>query len=141
MILRSSIRDLANKEVLRVVENHVRARKDADVVFEHRTGQVRVTVPVTARYVQPYLVPQMQSYDAQFCSDGRLVLTELTVVNPGVVRVRGCWVDAHAAIVITNDALSFCSPSQTGPTSLVGHPDGTVLKYEGPITTAMFGIR
>jgi hypothetical protein len=81
----------------------------------------------------------MRRHDPTFGSDGRLILTELTVVRPGIVRVKGCWTTEEFSIVITEDHLSFCYPNLAQPVSLIGEGEDTVLVYSGPVTTSVFG--
>lgn len=136
----SRLQNQKGKEVFRVVENHVRVLRDKNITFEFRAGRARVTVPATAEYVPEWVVQQMRVDTPSFGANGRLVAIDLEVLKPGLLRVQGFWPSQHSAVVISENALSFCRPGVLRPTSLVGAGESSVIMYAGPITTAMFGL-
>ena len=141
-LLQVSIRlnDAKGKELLRVVENHVRFNRNKTTKFEYRAGRVRVTVPVSDKFAPAWLVDQVRYQDPTFASDNRVVALDIEVKKPGLVRVQGCWPDGDVGVVITEQALSFCTRGLREPVSMVGEGEGSVLMYAGPITSAMFGF-
>lgn len=142
-ILQVSVRlqDQNGKEILRVVENHVRVNRDERIVFDYRAGRARVTVPAVDDFAPAWLISQVRVQDPSFAADGRIVALDIEVLKPGLVRVRGCWPDGNVGVVITDKALSFCTLGLREPVSLVGAGEGSVLMYAGPITSAMFGFK
>jgi hypothetical protein len=132
--------DQSGRELLRVVENHVRVAKDESVVFDYRAGRVRVTVATTENFAPRWLIEQVQSRNPDFGVNDRIVVLDLEVVKPGVVKVQGCWPDADAAVVITQDKLHFCFRDQPTPTTIVGAGEPSVLVYTGSITSALFRL-
>lgn len=141
-LLQVSIRlnDTKGKELLRVVENHVRVIRDKSIKFEYRPGRVRVTVPLTDEFAPAWLIDQVRHQEPNFSSDNRIVALDIEVKKPGLVRVQGCWPDEDVGVVITERALSFCTRGLREPLSMVGEGEGSVLMYAGPITSAMFGF-
>lgn len=141
-LLQVSIRlhDQKGKELLRVVENHVRVVRNKEIAFDYRAGRARVTVPATDQFVPGWLINQVRFQDPTFAADGRLVALDIEVVKPGIVRVQGCWPDGNVGVVITSRALSFCRRGLREPISMIGTGEGSVLLYSGPITSALFGF-
>ena len=141
-LLQASIRlnDAKGKELLRVVENHVRISRNKTTKFEYRPGRVRVTVPAGDEFAPAWLIDQVRYQDPTFASNNRIIALDIEVTKPGLVRVQGCWPDADVGVVITKGALSFCTRGLREPVSMVGEGEGSVLMYAGPITGAMFGF-
>ena len=134
------LNDANGKEILRVVENNVRVSRNNNAKFDYRAGRVRVTVPATANFAPAWLIEQVRYQNPNFASDGRIIALDLEVIKPGLVRVQGCWPDGDVGVVITEQALSFCTRGLREPVSMVGEGEGSVLMYAGPITGAMFGF-
>jgi hypothetical protein len=141
-LLQVSIRlnDAKGRELLRVVENHVRVSRNKTTKFEYRAGRVRVTVPSSDEFAPAWLIDQIRFQDPTFASDNRIVALDIEVKKPGLVRVQGCWPDGDVGVVITERAMSFCTRGLREPVSMVGEGEDSVLMYAGPITGAMFGF-
>jgi CO dehydrogenase/acetyl-CoA synthase gamma subunit (corrinoid Fe-S protein) len=69
-----------------------------------------------------------------------LVLLDLEVVGPAVVRVEGIWADPYKAFVVTADAFCVCSPTHDQPVALTGENEASVLRWNGPVDSTMFRI-
>jgi hypothetical protein len=141
-ILQVSVRlqDEKGKELLRVVENHVRVIRTKDIVFDYRAGHARITVPATSSFAPRWLIDQVRTQDPAFAADGRIIALDVEVLKPGLLRVQGCWPDGKVGVVITEKALSFCKLGLREPISLVGAGEGIVITYAGPVTSAVFGF-
>ncbi len=134
------LQDKNGKEILRVVENHVRVNRNENIVFDYRAGHARITVPVVDDFAPAWLINQVRVQDPTFAVDGQIIALDIEVLKPGLVRVRGCWPGGNVGVVITDNALSFCKFGLREPLSLVGAREVTILIYAGPITSAMFGF-
>jgi hypothetical protein len=141
-LLQVSIRlhDAKGNELLRVIENHVRVARSKNIKFEYRAGHVRVTVPATDDFAPRWLIEQVRYQNPAFAEDDRIVALDIEVLKPGLVRVQGCWPDGDVGVVITEQALSFCTRGLREPVSMVGEGEKSVLIYAGPITSALFGF-
>ncbi|MGX1166606.1 hypothetical protein AB7M16_002872 [Bradyrhizobium sp. USDA 372] len=137
MLVRARLRDLTGQEVLRVSDNRVRVCRDKDVSFERRPGRVRIEMPSTDRYVYPLMIKQMRVVEPNYATD-RITALDLEVWKPGLVKVRGVWAAAEGGVVITDQRFALMRPGFREPISLVGHGEGTILKFAGPVTMAMF---
>jgi hypothetical protein len=51
------------------------------------------------------------------------------------------WTGAQRAVVITRDRLAFLWPGLLQPLSLIGEGPESLLKFTGPLTTALFGFQ
>ncbi len=134
------LNDASGKEILRVVENHVRVSRNNNAKFDYRAGRMRVTVPAIANFAPKWLIEQVRYQNPNFASNGQIIALDLEVIKPGLVRVQGCWPDGDVGVVITEQALSFCNRGLREPVSMVGEGEGSVLVYAGPITSALFGF-
>jgi hypothetical protein len=134
------LQNLAGKEVLRVVQNHVRAATDRDVHFEFRPGRARVSIPATEAYIEQWVVAQMRAFDPSYAVTGQVTAFDCEVLEPGLVRVEGFWPADEGAIIITRDALNFCRRHLARPVSLVGEGKNSVLLFAGEINASMFRL-
>lgn len=135
------LQDQHGKELLRVVENHVRVVRNKGVIFDYRPGRARILLPATSDFVPRWLITQVRVQNPAFAADGRIVALDIGVLKPGLLRVQGCWPDRNTGVVITEWALSFCTKGLREPVSLVGAGETTELKYTGPVTNASFGFK
>jgi hypothetical protein len=132
------IPSLCGKNMLRVINNHVRVIDDI-AEFDYRAGRARVIVSKPESYVPIWLVEQMKQASPQFTDEDRITALDLEVVRPGVVRVQGCWPNNDSAIVIDRDQLIFCNRTR-GATPLCGHGEECLIIWDGPKDDPMFAV-
>ena len=140
MMLNLKIADTNGKEVLRVVDNHVRSKPSTDIIFLQVPGHIQVNVPVNENFIPQDVLNKMQIQEKDYGATGSVIALDLEVLKPGLVSVQGLWVEDNKAVIITKERLSFIKPELEQPLSMIGDGEGSVLKYAGPITTAMFGF-
>ena len=140
MMLNLKLADTNGKEVLRVVDNHLRSKPSSDIEFLQVPGHLRVSVPATEQYIPLDVLQKMQTQEKDYGTDGSVIALDLEVLKPGLVSVQGLWIENNKAVIITKERLSFIKPDLKQPLSMVGDGEGSVLKYAGPITAAMFGF-
>jgi hypothetical protein len=136
--LNLQVATVSGRQILRVVDNHVRVVDDA-VDFQFRAGRAQVVVPISQDYVPSWLVEQMGQINTRFACQGRLVALDLEVLRPGLVRVQGCWPNENHAIVIDELQLVFCRRNHL-PVPIVGDGEKSLLIWTGPLNAAMFGF-
>jgi HNH endonuclease len=140
LFVNARLLDVQGREILRVVENHVRVTSGVGIVFDYRPGKARVTIPAAEKFVPMWLIEQVRRQLPDFASDGRVTALDIEVLRPGLVRIKGCWPDDDVGVVITDHAFSLCRRGLHQPVSLVGQGEKTELVYVGPVTTAMFSF-
>jgi HNH endonuclease len=141
MLLNLSVSSMAGREIVRVVEGHVRHAAEEPVRYERVQGHVRLTAPLTSEFMPSWAVKQLRRQEPRYASDGRLTLLDLEVLEPGLVRVQGLWrKDYRNLIAVTPSQLSFLQPGRLLPISLVGEGVDSVLHYVGPFTSAAIGF-
>lgn len=141
LLVSTGISTIDGRCVLRVVDNHIEVLDTALIEVKHHAGRFSASTTSLDHFVPNWFVSQMREQQPAFASDGRLNLVDLEVVAPGIVRVKGTWANTERVICITDNSISFCTPSLREPISFVGAgPDATVFSYTGPITTALFGF-
>jgi hypothetical protein len=141
LLVDSRIKRLDGREVLRVAYNHVRTRKDANVLFDRRPGKMVISVPATESYIPAWIIEKMRSYEPNFASSGRVIALGLEVEAPGLLRVQGLWLAPEGSFIATLKSFSMVRQSLPRPISLVGEGAQSTLIFAGPVTSAMFGFR
>jgi hypothetical protein len=134
------ITTVSGKEVVRVVDNHVRHTDEDIVSFNQRPGKIRITAFETAEFLKTWAIVSLRVQEPNYSIDGQLILLDIEVLEPGLVRIQGIWTEDKHAIVITLDRIAFISPKRQQPLSICGEGANTVLNYTGSITSALFGL-
>lgn len=139
MHLTLAIRDAAGMELLRIVEGHVRNHAEEPVTYEHVQGHLRVTAPICDQYLPGWALEKLRHWEPGFSHGARLPLLDVEVIEPGLVRVEGVWLDGDRCIVITKEILVGLTRTGQPYAPLAGAGADTVLQWNGPITQALFG--
>ena len=84
---------------------------------------------------------KIQIQQPQYAKENILILLELEVLKPGLVKVKGCWADNKQAVIITDDAISFITKGLEQPLSMIGEGENSCLRYVGPIDNELFGFK
>jgi hypothetical protein len=143
MALNLTITTISGRELLRIVDGHVRHGAEEPVRYERRTGRIRVTAPATPDFMPVELLGKLRDRDQTFASDGRLTILDLEVLEPGLVRVQGIWIEGQHAIAVTPEYLITASKmgGEYILVGMVGAGVDSVLMYSGPITSALFQFK
>lgn len=134
--------DKHGKDILRIVDNVVRVRKDTNINFRFRSGRATISVPNTAQYIPRWLVASMRHRIPDFCSGLTVDVLDIQVLAPGIAQLRGIWADDKNAIVIISDAIAFCQSNAYPPLMFVAYGEGPppIIEYDGPVTGRLFGF-
>lgn len=142
----ASLQAQDGKEILRVVENHVRVAEDSSVIFDYQPGHARITVPSTEKYVPAWVLRQMARVKSNFGADGRIVALDIVVAKPGVVKVQGCWCEGNVAAILADEFVYFCRADWEIPAALgaspfgAGEPPTVFLSDDAPITLEVLPV-
>jgi hypothetical protein len=69
-------------------------------------GHLTVTAPLSGRYLPNWVLTRVRGNEPDaFQSDDRLKLLDIEVLEPGVVRVAGIWLERYHGVVITGERL------------------------------------
>jgi hypothetical protein len=141
LLLNVGLTDTSGRELLRVTDNHVREISPETITYERVPGHVRVTAKRGPEIVPTWAVERLQEFEPDYGTEETVVVLDLEVLEPGLVGVHGIWtVGDDRVIIITKRALSFLSPWRPHPISLVGEGVDSLIKYTGPLTTALFNV-
>jgi hypothetical protein len=138
LLLNLQICNLNGDEVLRVSDNYVRVIDDDSIKFLQSAGHIKVSTDNINSHILQEFLNKMWRHEPNFAIDGELVLLDLEVIHPGLVKLSGCWSDFKHAVIISENSLSFIKKSLIGPISIVGF--GNII-YSGPIEISMFGFK
>ncbi|THE13086.1 HNH endonuclease [Bacillus timonensis] len=138
-LMNLSISNQNGKEVLKVIENHVKYIVDDKINFERRPGRFKITTNRIIDFIPIWSMPIIHKMQPNYkIVDGVLTLTDVEVLKPGLVKVEGLWARNDVVIIITNDSLNFIKPGYSKPLSLIGEGENSVLKWSGKIDSSMF---
>lgn len=140
-LLNLNISNLSGQEKLKVVDNHIRIHDIETLNFDQVPGHVRVISSDVGSFLSESFVGKMRVNKPDFVTNDEIILLELQVIKPGLVKVCGCWADEEKAVVITDDSLSFIKPELMQPLSLVGEGENSVLMYAGSVDCSLFGFK
>ena len=140
LLLDLRVSSMTGKEILRVVDNHIRHDVSQPVTFRQVSGQVQITVPASPEYIPTWVVQKMQIQEPAFARSGEITALALDVIRPGLVRAKGVWAESNRAIVVTQERLSFVTPVLREPLSMIGEGENSGLIWAGPITASLFGF-
>jgi len=138
MLLALRIADLHGKTLVDVVDGYVKSR-DERIALEHRPGRVSVQpcapVSVLPAWAKLCLLDEVPTRRVN-----ELPLLDLHVLEPGLVRVQGIWMECEKGVVITDDRLAFLHKGRRLPVSIMGEGKESVIQFTGPIGAALFKV-
>jgi hypothetical protein len=141
LMLNLGVTDTAGQDLLRVTDNHVRQIDSETITYERVPGHVRVTAELGPEIVPTWAIDRLRKFEPDYGTDESVVVLDLEVLEPGLVGVQGIWtVGDDRVIIITKRAMSFLSPWRPRPISLAGEGVDSLLRYGGPLTTALFNV-
>ncbi len=123
------------EELIKVVNGHVKYEVEDPMRYERVPGHIRVTAPVSNELIPEWAVDQMRRLEPDFGKD-RLVLLDIEVAEPGLVRVQGIWSYKDHVIVVTRKYLSFCRLGLLNPVSMASQDmdsvrPSTIFEWNG----------
>jgi hypothetical protein len=134
MFLNIGVSDLEQKPLLSVTENIVRY-KDERIYFNSIPGHIKVTAQLSTNIIPFWLPNAMRQKHASCIVASNILVIELKVTSPGVVKVDGIWCDHDNAVVVSDGFVTF----YPGGFSITGQGEHSVLYYGGPIDSSFFG--
>lgn len=139
LLLSLEVSTIFGEEVIRVRENHVRHKRKEHISYSQVPGHVRLSVPNSPDFVPPWIIEQMKLHEPDYGTADTITYVEIEVLKPGLVQVEGLWIEGDKAVVVTRKRLSFLTPDRILP--IIGDGEQSVLKFMGPITSAMLGFK
>jgi len=136
MLLNLKISDTQGDLLLDVVDGYVR-KGSAPIRLRTRQGAVEVPGGLDSPFVPDWIRERLLRGDGRY-EGVPLPLLSIEVIDRGLVRVQGIWMDADKAVVITPDRLAFVFRSRPDPLEVIGEGDNAILIWKGPIGTSMF---
>lgn len=137
-LINLEITSLDGKTVISVVENHVKYELEGKVNYDRRAGKLRLTALFSDDLLPDWALSQIQQEYPDFASDGILLLLDVEVIAPGLVRIQGIWPSCESAVLITEHTLSLLRPGLERPISLLGDGENSLIVWEGSIVESMF---
>jgi hypothetical protein len=141
LLVSSQIQDEKGKLILQIDQNIVRVRVDPEIIFLQRPGKVQIYVPASPPYVPTWLLHAVQKDMPSFVEGGRVLALDMEVLEPGLIRIEGCWADTDRGIIITPELVSFYREGNEKPKSVgaygIGEP--TIIQLDSN-KLAVFGV-
>lgn len=141
-LLSMRITDRRGEEAARLVQNHVRVSEANGVEYQNVPGLHVVTAPKHGRYLPNWVIDRIRPFEPDFAVDERITLLRLEVLEPGVVKVEGVWLEQDHGVVITPERMHLVRMDPAMPLSLSigGADEDSGIIYTGPITSELFGF-
>jgi hypothetical protein len=140
LLLNLRITDVAGTDVLVIRDNYVVHKPRVEIDYANVPGRMEVTAPADPSFVPEWALSKMRLHSPCFGQNGRVVLASVHVLEPGLVRVQGIWMNSNAGVIITDDHLSLLLERLAQPVSIVGAGKETTIEWRGAITTALFAF-
>jgi hypothetical protein len=142
MLLSLTLSDRVGRRLVRLIDGHVAVEPGTDLEYRRVPGRHLITAPFTRRYMPMWALGRIQGTEPGYQPRDSLTLLDLEVVEPGVVRVAGIWLESRHGVVITESMLHFVrvDPMMLRSLAIAGAGVDSVLHYTGPITAALFGF-
>jgi hypothetical protein len=134
-----TIRDLSGAYLVRVFDNHFKIKNDRMLTVDQRPGKIRVMVCDAENYLPSWTLKIIRKSQPEFVRNNRIVVLDIEVIRPGVVRLQGVFVADDAVLAITEETVFIMRPEINGMVAFVGGGEGTEIRLSGPITRAAYG--
>jgi len=136
-LLDLSITNLKRKEILKVTHNHIKYSNDEHITYTRRPGRFRITTKRLLDFIPIWSIAALFKMQPEFkIDDGELLLLDMEVISPGVVKAEGFWSRENAVVIITNDSVNLLPFGWEGPASF----SGMTFSSSSHITSSIFGI-
>lgn len=136
MLLNLKISSPDGSLVLDVVDGYVR-KQEPSIEYRTRPGAVEVPAGFNSPLIPGWVRASLLREDDRY-GDQPLPLLALEVIDRGLVRVEGLWLDKYRGLVITRERLSFVARGRPRPITLMGAGEHTILNFVGPVDSALF---
>jgi len=141
MLVNLRIADVRGREVLRIIDGHVKVGPEAGFRYHQVPGRAAVFTEDWGTVCPDWVLEIMRVQEPSFARTQDDPIFEIEVVEPGLIRVKGVWVRGEKAVVVTGERLAFIHPGLIQPVSLMGAGRETLLKFTGPLTSSLFGFK
>src|SRR4051794_39683338 len=107
VLLSLTVTDSRRREVVRLVDGHVKVAANTGIEYEQVPGHHRITAPHEPRYLPGWVLKRVQWTEPEFDPSDGVTLLDLEVVAPGIVKVQGVWIESRQGhgVVITDSRL------------------------------------
>jgi hypothetical protein len=142
LVINSKLSTLSGDEIIRFRENHWIRTDETLVTFNQVPGHLRITTEAIAEFLPVWVRDAVQEVEPRYASGDEILLLDIEVMEPGLVRVQGLWVDEHTAVVATENGLYFTGESateeSTGAATIV---DSRIdLSQQGIVSPTLFRV-
>lgn len=134
MLLNVKLSSSDGEPLLDVVDHYVRQQADG-IKLDLRPGAVEVRGGLSSPFIPDWLRTLLLGLDPLYGVQ-RMPLLSLKVLEPGLVRAEGFWLDEDKGIVATRDRIVLVGRPRRS-VSIMGGP---TFRMCGPATAKVFGL-
>ncbi len=141
LMLDLNLSKVSGDAILRVEQNHITHQKDPEVEYRQTPGQVQILVPNNSEYVTNWVLETIRQYEPDYGCDKKIPILQIEVVNKGLLRVQGIWIENRKGIIATLQGPYFISNDLLPPhRRIVLHGEGENTIFETILVGgALFG--
>ncbi|RCW48145.1 HNH endonuclease signature motif containing protein [Halanaerobium sp. ST460_2HS_T2] len=135
------ITTLTERKLLKVVDNHIKYFIDDKIEYLNRPGKISIFAPLNPNFIPLWAIYKIKKSGINYGIKNKLLLLDIEVLEPGLVRIQGLWAEKDKIIVITDELLSFINSNRVEPFIIAGAGKDAVLDWHGPIDKSIFRIK
>jgi hypothetical protein len=130
---------LSNEEnIFKMTNNVIKYKKNDGIEVRRRTGKFQLILSGEALKMIPnWIINQHLLSGSDYFATSEYKLIDIEVIEPGLVKIQGIWMDQETAIVVSPTNLSFINKNAFGTMHLVGKGLQTVILSSAPALFAM----
>jgi hypothetical protein len=136
------IKSLKGETLLKMTKNYIKYNQfDDNIEIRRRAGKFQIILKNEARKLIPIWVTRPHLlHGSDYFATQEYTLIDIEVIEPGLVRIFGVWMDKNKAVVISSMGISILRRNEEGVLTLAGAGKESVLRYIGPINEHLFNI-
>jgi hypothetical protein len=138
-----TMKSLEGETLLKMTKNHIKYNKlNDDIEVRARAGKFQLILKNEARKLIPTWITRPHLlHGSDYFATQEYNLIDIEVLEPGLVRIYGVWMDKVKAVVISPIGISILGrDNEEVSLTLAGEGKESVLRYVGPINGRLFNI-
>lgn len=142
LLISFKLSSLSGREIIRFRENYW-VRADEDLVNVSQVpGHLRITTEAISEFLPDWVRDAVQEVEPEYGAGDEILLLDIEVLKPGLVRVQGLWVDEYTAVVATKSRLYLTGESATEESTGAAtiRDCGIDLSNNGVVSPTLFRI-
>lgn len=123
------IKALDGNTIIKMSKNYIEYKLKEGIDIRRRPGKFQLVLTDQALNLVPsWITQQHLRIDTDYFATHEHILIDIEVLEPGLVRMYGIWMDKEIAVVSSPVGLSFIRRNGTLPLTFVGEGTKSIIK-------------